>query len=151
MGPPSDAWMGTKPRSTLWYAPLAALIRLEVRSDMTRTIPDTTIDRCVACDGIRLIALTFPGVGRTRQFERGTRPSAKCVTCGTRYVGPEPLPAASGLISVSDRDANRSAPWGPALAEWALRIDTRKNRQTAQTQRQPVAIEVAGGLEEVPA
>jgi hypothetical protein len=119
---------------------------------MTRTIRDTTIDRCVACGGIRLIALAFPGVHRTRQSERGARPSTKCVICGTRYVGTEPLPAASGLISVSDRDdANRSAPWGPALAEWALRMDTRKNPQSAQTQRQPVAIEVAGELEEVPA
>lgn len=118
---------------------------------MARAIPDTTIDRCVACDGMRLIALTFPGVRRTRQSERGARPSTKCVTCGTRYVGTQPLPAASGLISVSDRDdANRSAPWGPALAEWALRMDTRTNLQNAQTQRQLVAIEVPGGLEEIP-
>jgi hypothetical protein len=132
--------------------PLATLIRLEVHSNMTRTIPDTTIDRCVACDAMRLIPLTFPGVRRTRQSERGARPSTKCVTCGTRYVGTHPLPAASGLISVSDRDdANRSAPWGPALAAWALRMDTRKNRQTAETQRHPVATEVAGGLEEIPA
>jgi hypothetical protein len=117
---------------------------------MTRTIPDTTIDRCVACDGMRLVALTFPG-RRTRQSERGARPSTKCVTCGTRYVGTQPLPAASGLISVSDRDdANRSAPWGPALAEWALRMDTRKDLQNAQTQRRQVVIEVAGVLEEIP-
>lgn len=114
---------------------------------MTRTIPDTTIDRCVACDGTRLIALTFPGVRRTRQSDWGARPSTKCVTCGTRYVGTQPLPAASGLISVRDRaDANRSAPWGLALAEWALAMDTRKNLQNAQTQLQPVAIEVAGGV-----
>ena len=136
----------------MWYAPLATLIRLEVRSDMTRTIPDTTIDRCVACDGMRLIALTFPGVQRTRQSERGARPRTKCVTCGTRYVGTHPLPAASGLISISDRDdANRSAPWGPALAAWALRMDTGTNLQNAQARRRPVAIELAGVLEEIPA
>jgi hypothetical protein len=100
------------------------LIRLEVRSDMTRTIPDTTINRCVACHGVRLIALTFPGVRQTTQSERGARPSTKCVTCGARYVGTQPLPVASGLISVSDRDdANKSASWGPALAKWALRME----------------------------
>jgi hypothetical protein len=119
---------------------------------MTQTIPDPAIDRCVACDGTRLIALTFPGVRRTRQSERGARPRTKCVTCGTRYVGTHPLPAASGLISISDRDdANRSAPWGPALAAWALRMDTGTNLQNAQARRRPVAIELAGVLEEIPA
>jgi hypothetical protein len=34
-----------------------------------------------------------PGVRRTRQSELGARPSTKCVTCGTRYVGAQPLPA----------------------------------------------------------
>jgi len=39
------------------------------------------------------------------------------------------------LISLAARDAaNRSAPWGRALAEWAVRIDSVKQRPGAETQ-----------------
>ncbi len=102
---------------------------------MTRPLLGTPIVRCVSCGGSRLIPLTFPGLRRMTQSERRARPSTKCVTCGSRYVGMQPLPTESALISVAERDdANRSAPWGPALAEWALSMDSGKNRTWARPQ-----------------
>jgi len=39
------------------------------------------------------------------------------------------------LISLAARDdANRSAPWGRALAEWAVLIDSAKKRPGAERQ-----------------
>jgi hypothetical protein len=110
-------------------------IRREVRSVMTRPLPGTPIVRCVSCGGTRLIPLTFPGLRRRTQSERRARPSTKCVTCGSRYVGTQPLPTESASVSVAERDdANRSAPWGPALAEWALLMDRGRNRTGARPQ-----------------
>jgi hypothetical protein len=63
------------------------------------------------------------------------RPNAKCVTCGLRYIGTQPLPRDGAFISLAARDnSNRSAPWGGALAEWAVRIDSAKKRPGAETQ-----------------
>jgi|SRR5450631_4322971 hypothetical protein len=102
---------------------------------MTRQIPDAPVFRCVGCGGTRLIPLTFRGVRRTRQSELPVRLSAKCVTCGLRYVGTQPLPRERAFISVAARDdANKSAPSGLALAEWAALIDSAKKRPVAQTQ-----------------
>lgn len=108
---------------------------VEVHAQPVRQLPDTPIVRCFSCDGARLIPLTYPGVRRTTQSERRARPTTKCVSCGSRYVGTQLLPTESALISVAERDdANRSAPWGPALAEWALRIDAGKNRAWTHAQ-----------------
>jgi hypothetical protein len=108
---------------------------LRVRSAMTRQIPDAPVVRCAGCRGTRLIPLTFRGARRTKQSELPVRPNAKCVTCGLRYIGTQPLPRDGALISLAVRDAaNRSAPWGRALAEWAVRIDSVKQRPGAETQ-----------------
>lgn len=108
---------------------------VEVHAHPVRQLPDTPIVRCASCGGSRLIPLTYPGVRRTTQSERRARPSTKCVTCGSRYAGTQPLPTEKALISVAERDdANRSAPWGPALAEWALRIDGGENRAWTHAQ-----------------
>ena len=103
---------------------------------MSRQIPDAPIDRCVRCGGPRLIPLTFPGSRRAGRFELPIRPSSKCVTCGCRYVGTQPVPAGeSGLISPPEREnANQSAPWEHALAEWALLIHSERHHSSAQTQ-----------------
>jgi hypothetical protein len=102
---------------------------------MTRQIPDAPVFGCVGCGGTRLIPLTFRGARRTRQPELPVRPNAKCVTCGFRYIGTQPLPRDGALISLAARDdANRSAPWGRALAEWAVLIDSAKKRARAETQ-----------------
>jgi len=101
---------------------------------VSRQIPDTPTLRCVGCGGTRLIPLTFAGSRRTRRSEFADRASAKCVTCGCRYLGVRLLPAASALISLAAvNDANRSAPWGPALAEWRLLLDTERRGSSAQT------------------
>jgi hypothetical protein len=101
---------------------------------MTRQIPDAPVFRCVGCGGARLIPLTFRGARRTRQSELPFRPDAKCVTCGFRYIGTQPLPRDGASISLAARDAaNRSAPWGGALAEWAVLIDSAKKRPGAET------------------
>jgi hypothetical protein len=48
-----------------------------------------------------------------------------CITCGRRYAGTQLLAADITTISLAAlKDANESAPWGPALAEWDLLIDT---------------------------
>jgi hypothetical protein len=114
-------------------------IRYEVGSAVSRRIPDAPIDRCVRCGGPRLIPLTFPGARRAEQFELPDRPSAKCVTCGCRYVGTQPVPAVeSGLISPAEREnANQSAPWGHALAEWALLMHSGRHQSSVQTQHSP--------------
>jgi hypothetical protein len=110
-------------------------IRREVRSAMTRQIPDAPVVRCAGCGGTRLIPLTFRGARRTKQSELPVRPNAKCVTCGLRYIGTQPLPREGALISLAARDAaNRSAPWGRVLAEWAVLIDSAKKRLGAETQ-----------------
>ena len=102
---------------------------------MTRHLPDPPVLRCVGCGGTRPIPLTFRGARPTRQPELPVRPNAKCVTCGLRYVGTQPLPRESAFISVAARDdANTSAPWGLALAEWAALIDSAKKRPVAQTE-----------------
>jgi hypothetical protein len=102
---------------------------------MTRQLPDAPVVRCIGCGGARLIPLTFRGARRTRQSELPVRPNAKCVTCGLRYVGTQPLPREGAVISVAARDdANKSAPWGLALAAWAALSDSAKKRPDAQTQ-----------------
>jgi hypothetical protein len=102
---------------------------------MTRQIPDAPVFRCVGCGGTRLIPLTFRGARRTRQSELPARPNAKCVTCGVRYIGTEPLPRHGAFISLAARDAaNRSAPWGRALTEWAVLIDNATKRPCTETQ-----------------
>jgi len=102
---------------------------------MTRQLPDAPVVRCVGCGGTRLIPLTFHGGRRTKRSELPVRPNAKCVTCGLSYIGTQPLPRGGALISLAARDdANRSAPWGRALAEWAVRIDGAKKRPDAETQ-----------------
>jgi hypothetical protein len=102
---------------------------------MTRQLPDASDVRCVGCGGTRLIPLTFRGARRTRQSELPVRPNAKCVICGLRYIGTQPLPREGAFISLAARDdANRSAPWGRALAEWAVLIDSAKQRPGAETQ-----------------
>ena len=102
---------------------------------MTRQLPDAPVFRCVGCDGIRLISLTFRGARRTRQSELPIRPNAKCVTCGLRYIGTQPLPRDGAFISLAARDdANRSAPWGGALAEWAVHTDRVMELPGAQAQ-----------------
>ena len=102
---------------------------------MTRQIPDAPVFRCVGCGGARLIPLTFRGARRTRQSELPVRPNAKCVTCGLRYVGTQPLPREGAFISVAARDdANKSAPWGLALAERADHTDSVMELPGAQTQ-----------------
>ncbi len=112
-------------------------IRYEVRSAMTRQLPDTPVVRCVGCGGTRVIPLTFRGARRTRRSELPIRPNAKCVTCGLSYIGTQPLPRDGALISLAVRDAaNRSAPWGRALAEWAVRIDSVKKRPGADAETQ---------------
>lgn len=109
-------------------------IRREVGSAVSRQIPDTPILRCVGCGGTRLIPLTFAGSRRTRRSEVVDRASAKCVTCGCRYVGVHVLPAERTLVSLAAvNDANRLAPWGPALAEWRLLLDTERRDSSAQT------------------
>jgi hypothetical protein len=102
---------------------------------MTRQLPDGPVVRCAGCGGTRLIPLTFRGARRTRHSELAVRPSAKCVTCGLSYIGTQPLPSDRALTLLAARDdANRSAPWGRALAEWAVRIDSVKKRPDAETQ-----------------
>jgi hypothetical protein len=102
---------------------------------MTRQLPDAPVFRCVGCDGIRLIPLTFRGARGTRQSEP-VRPNAKCVTCGLRYIGTQPLPRDGAFISLAARDdANRSAPWGGALAEWAVQTDSVMELPGAQAPR----------------
>jgi hypothetical protein len=102
---------------------------------MTRQLPDAPVVRCVGCGGTQLIPLTFRGARRTRQSELPVRPNAKCVTCGLRYLGTQPLPREGAFISLAARDdANRSAPWGGALAEWAVHIDSVMELRGAQTQ-----------------
>jgi hypothetical protein len=102
---------------------------------MTRQIPDAPVVRCAGCGGTRLIPLTFRGARRTRQSELPVRPNAKCVTCGLRYIGTHPVPRDGAFISLAARDdANRSAPWGRALAEWAVRTDRATKRPGAETQ-----------------
>jgi hypothetical protein len=102
---------------------------------MTRQIPDAPVFGCAGCGGTRLIPLTFRGARRTRQSELPVRPNAKCVTCGLRYIGTQPLPRDGALISLAVRDdATRSEPWGRALAEWAVLIDSAKKRPGAETQ-----------------
>jgi hypothetical protein len=102
---------------------------------MTRQLPDAPVVRCVGCGGTRLIPLTFRGARRTRQSELPVRPNAKCVTCGLRYIGTQPLPREGAFISLAARDdANRSAPWGGALAEWALHTDSVMELPGTQTQ-----------------
>jgi len=108
---------------------------LRVRSAMTQQIPDAPVFRCIGCGGTRLIPLTFRGAWRTRQSELPVRPNAKCVMCGLRYIGTQPVPREGAFISLAARDdANRSAPWGRALAEWAVRIDGAKKRPGTETQ-----------------
>lgn len=103
---------------------------------MTRQLPDAPVVCCVGCGGTRLIPLTFRGALRTKRSELPVRPNAKCVTCGLSYIATQPLPRDGGLISLAARDdANRSAPWGRALAEWAVRIDSAKKRPDAETQK----------------
>lgn len=110
-------------------------IRHEVRSVVSRKIPDAPTLRCVGCGGTRLIPLTFAGSRRTRRSELLVRPNAKCITCGCRYVGTHVLPAESALIWLAAlKDANQSAPWGPALAEWGLLLDSGSRGLSAQTQ-----------------
>jgi hypothetical protein len=102
---------------------------------MTRQLPDPPVGRCVGCGGTRLIPLKFRGARRARQSELPVRPNAKCVTCGLRYIGTQPLPRDGAVISLAARDdANRSAPWGRALTEWAVLIDSAKKRPGAETQ-----------------
>jgi hypothetical protein len=102
---------------------------------MTRQIPDAPDFRCVGCGGTRLMPLTFREARRTRQSELPVRPDAKCVTCGFRYIGSQRLPGDGAFILLAARDAaNRSAPWGSALAEWAVLIDGAKKRPGAETQ-----------------
>jgi hypothetical protein len=102
---------------------------------MTRQIPDAPGFRCVGCSEMRLIPLTFRSDRRTRQSELPVRPNAKCVNCGLRYIGTQPLPREGAVLSVEARsDANKSAPWGRALAEWAALIDSAKRRPLAETQ-----------------
>jgi hypothetical protein len=104
-------------------------IRYEVRSVVSRQIPDVPAFRCVGCGGTRLLPLTFAGSRRTRRSELPVRPKAKCITCGCRYVGTHVLPAESTLIWLAAyTDANQSAPWGPALAEWSLHLDSESGR-----------------------
>jgi hypothetical protein len=110
-------------------------IRHKVRSAMTRQLPDAPVVRCVGCGGTRLIPLTFRGARRTKHSELPVRPNAKCVTCGLRYIGTHPVPRDGAFISLAARDdANRSAPWGRALAEWAVRTDRATKRPGAETQ-----------------
>jgi hypothetical protein len=102
---------------------------------MTRQLPDAPVARCVGCGGTRLTPLTFRSARRTRQSELPVHPNAKCVTCGLRYIGMQPLPREGAFISVAARDdANKSEPWGLALAEWATLIDGAKTRPVAETQ-----------------
>jgi hypothetical protein len=110
-------------------------IRYEVRSVVSRQIPDAPVFRCVGCGGTRLVPLTFAGSRRTRRSELPVHPNAKCITCGRRYVGTHVLPAESTLIWLAAcTDANQSAPWGPALAEWNLLLDKGSRGLGAQTQ-----------------
>jgi hypothetical protein len=100
---------------------------------VTRRIPDAPTFRCVRCDGTRLIPLTFAGPRRTWRSELGVRANAKCVTCGCRYAGTQLLVAESALISLAAvADANASAPWGPALAEWGVLLDSGHRASSAQ-------------------
>ena len=102
---------------------------------MTRQLPDPPVGRCVGCGGTRLIPLKFRGARRARQSELPVRPNAKCVTCGLRYIGTQPLPGEGAFISLAARDdANMSAPWGRALAEWAVYTDSVMELRGAQTQ-----------------
>jgi hypothetical protein len=100
---------------------------------MTRQIPDAPVFRCVGCDGTRLIPLTFRGARGNPSYL--SAPKAKCVTCGLRYIGTQPLPRDGAFISLAARDeANMSAPWGGALAEWAVYTDSVMELPGAQTQ-----------------
>lgn len=100
---------------------------------MSRQIPDAPTFRCVGCGGTRLVPMTYAGSRRPRRSELAVRASAKCITCGYRYVGTQLLPAESALISLAAvNDANGSAPWGPALAEWGLLLDTGHRGSSAQ-------------------
>jgi hypothetical protein len=110
-------------------------IRDEVRGMVSRKIPDAPAFRCVGCGGTRLLPLTFAGSRRTRRSELPVRPNAKCITCGSRYIGTHVLPAESTLIWLAAcTDANQSAPWGLALAEWGLLLDGGSRGVSFQTQ-----------------
>jgi hypothetical protein len=130
------ATSGAVPRATTYSSSQGKRrIRHEVRSALTRQLPDAPVVRCVGCGGTRLIPLTFRGARRTGRSELPVRPNAKCVTCGLSYIGTQPLPRDGAFISLAALDdANRSAPWGRALAEWAVRIDSAKKRPRAETQ-----------------
>lgn len=102
---------------------------------VSRQIPDAPAFPCVSCGVTRLLPLTFAASRRTRRSELPVRPNAKCITCGCRYVGTHALPAESTLIWLAAcADANQTAPWGSALAEWGLLLDRRSRGLSAQTQ-----------------
>ena len=110
-------------------------MRDEVHSVVSREIPEAPTLRCVGCGGTRLIPLTFAGSQRTRRSELPVPPNAKCITCGCRYVGTHLLPPENALNWLAAlKDANQTAPWGPALAEWSLLLDRESRGLGAQTQ-----------------
>jgi|SRR5450755_3621607 len=130
-----SAWANRSRRHTHSSSSGQWQIRYEVRSVVSRQIPDAPAFRCVGCGGTRLVPLTFAASRRRRRSELPVRPNAKCITCGCRYVGTHVLPAASTLIWLAAcADANQSAPWGPALAEWSLLLDRGSRGLSAQTE-----------------
>jgi hypothetical protein len=130
-----SAWANPSRRHTHSSSVGQWQIRYEVRSVVSRQIPDVPAFRCVGCGGSRLLPLTFADSRRTKRSEPPVRPNAKCITCGCRYVGTHVLPAESTLIWLAAcTDANQSAPWGPALGEWSLLLDRGNRGLSAQTQ-----------------
>jgi hypothetical protein len=108
--------------------------------DITTRLSDTPTLRCGGCDGDRFIRLTFPNYGRTTRTELPPHPTAKCAICGLRYVGTQPRLVTNGAtISLAERDdANTSAPWGRALAEWALLTERENHGRCAQPRILPI-------------
>jgi hypothetical protein len=54
-------------------------------------IPKAPRLTCIRCNGRRFIPLTFPETAQVEDSDGSVlRPTAKCATCGLRYIGTKP-------------------------------------------------------------